>query len=165
MPEALSVWNKLARFQFAKIQTRSSMFSTEADLFNIFRGKLCEKVSQLKVGKAAANYQVNLQDWTSGTSWQGIWGAQKNCFLPPKGLFQWMPNHCNAMHCISVGQPINWICICICICICIHILGLNAPGGNIHFHGVRAITSLCTKQKLTIWVEKKLSLKFGGCRH
>ena len=30
------------------------MFSTEADLFNIFRGKLCEKVSQLKVGKAAA---------------------------------------------------------------------------------------------------------------
>ena len=38
------------------------MFSTEADLFNIFRGKLCEKVSQLKVGKAAANYQVNLQD-------------------------------------------------------------------------------------------------------
>ena len=79
--------------------------------FSIFFVANCvKKVSQLKVGKAAANYQVNLQDWTSGTSWQGIWGAQKNCFLPPKGLFQWMPNHCNAMHCISVGQPINWIC-------------------------------------------------------
>ena len=80
--------------------------------FSIFFVANCvKKVSQLKVGKAAANYQVNLQDWTSGTSWQGIWGAQKNCFLPPKGLFQWMPNHCNAMHCTMCTLFHRLLCI------------------------------------------------------